>query len=77
MEVLANVESPPEAKQARMEYQVSQLAEKMKQKGAQNLHAEAESLQAQWHLSGMVNPQRARDLEERFSTAVAGLDAIK
>jgi len=74
MEVLANIESPPQAKQARMEYQVSQLAEKMKQTTSENIINDVEELQAKWHLSGVVNWSLTQVLESRFESALRAID---
>jgi hypothetical protein len=74
MEVLANIESPPEAQQARMEYQVSQLAEKMKQAVSTNIISEIEELQAKWHLSGVIERALHQALENRFERAYQALN---
>ena len=74
MEVLANVESPPESRQRRMEYQVSQLAEKMKQANANNTKSEIENLLVQWHRSGLINPAVSQSFEQRFYLALQSLD---
>lgn len=69
MEVLADIESPPEAQQARMEYQVSQLAEKMKQSASSDIKQDAMELQVKWQLSGMVDSALQDSLESRFDKA--------
>ncbi|WP_455211605.1 DUF349 domain-containing protein, partial [Kaarinaea lacus] len=74
IEVLANIESPPEAQQARMEYQVSQLAEKMKQATSTNIINEVEELLTKWHLSGMVDEVSQQALESRFERAYQALN---
>ncbi len=74
MELLANIESPPEAQQARMEYQVSQLAEKMKQATSTNIISEIEELQAKWHLSGVIEGALHQALENRFERAYQALN---
>jgi hypothetical protein len=74
MEVLANIESPPEAQQARMEYQVSQLAEKMKQASSTNIISEIEELQAKWYLSGVIEGTLHQALESRFERACQALN---
>ena len=76
MEVLANIESPADAKQARMEYQVSQLAEKMKQATTGNIISEFEELQARWHLSGVVSWPLSQSLESRFERARRAIDQV-
>ncbi|MGD8639369.1 MAG: DUF349 domain-containing protein [Gammaproteobacteria bacterium] len=74
MEILANVESPPESKQQRMEYQVAQLAERMKERDDSNTEKELENLLAQWHRSGFVNPDLSQYFEQRFYSALRLLD---
>jgi hypothetical protein len=74
MELLASVESPPEARQRRMEYQVAQLAQKMKQAHGQNTNHEIEQLLSQWHASGFVDPVKSQSLEQRFYSALQSLD---
>jgi hypothetical protein len=74
VEILANVESPPEARQRRMEYQVAQLAHKMKDSDGNNTKTEIENLLIQWHRSGFVNPQLSQVLEQRFYSALESLD---
>ena len=74
LEVLADVESPPESKQRRMEYQVSQLADKMTQSKNHIIPVEIEQLLSQWHSSGFMDPSRAQSLERRFYSALQSLD---
>ncbi|WP_455223565.1 DUF349 domain-containing protein [Kaarinaea lacus] len=74
MELLAGVESPPESQQRRMEYQVEQLAEKMKQSQDMAIDAEIESLLSQWHRSGFMDPAKAQPLEQRFYSVLQSLD---
>jgi exonuclease SbcC len=75
MEVLADIESPPEAQQARMEYQVSQLAEKMKQSASSDINYEAMELQVKWQLSGIVDSPLQDALENRFDNAYQAIIA--
>ncbi|WP_455219372.1 DUF349 domain-containing protein [Kaarinaea lacus] len=74
LEVLADVESPPESRQRRMEYQVSQLADKMKQSKNHNVQAEIAQLLSQWHGSGFMDPNKAQPLERRFYSTLQSLD---
>lgn len=74
LEVMANVESPLESKQRRMEYQVSQLADKMKQSKDHNIKVEIEQLLSQWHSSGFMDPKKAQPLEQRFYSVLQSLD---
>lgn len=72
-EVLAKIDSPPEAKQARMEYQISQLADQMKQSGAHNINDQIEGIQQKWHLTGIVDSETNQSLENRFNKALRSL----
>ncbi|MCI0507020.1 MAG: DUF349 domain-containing protein [Gammaproteobacteria bacterium] len=74
MELLADIESPPESRQRRMEYQVAQLAQKMKQPKGQDIDAEIARLLSQWHSSGFMDPAKAQPLEQRFYSALQSLD---
>lgn len=70
MEILCDVESPEHAKQERLEYQISTMANKMKQQGAlEDKKEQIEQLLSEWHLSGIVNPAVADRLELRFNQA--------
>jgi len=69
LEVLANIESPPQDRQARMEYQVSQLAEKMKQSASEDVMEDIESVLVKWHASGLVDAATHEALENRFERA--------
>lgn len=72
MEVLAGVESPPEAAEARMQYQVSRLSEAMGH-GQVDPVAEALEVERRWYLSGPVPAQQAAELDARFARACAAL----
>jgi hypothetical protein len=74
MELLADIESPPESRQRRMEYQVAQLARTMKQPKGQDLAAGIQQLLSQWHSSGFMDPAKAQSLEQRFYSALQSLD---
>ncbi|WP_455366408.1 DUF349 domain-containing protein [Kaarinaea lacus] len=74
LELLAGVESPPESQQRRMEYQVAQLADKMKQSAATDIDEEIELLLSQWHRSGFMDPAKAQPLEQRFYSVLQSLD---
>lgn len=69
MEILCDVESPENAKQEKLEYQVSTMADKMKRGGLGDKNEQIERLQCEWHLSGIVNPAVADSLEQRFKVA--------
>ncbi|HEY5604467.1 MAG TPA: DUF349 domain-containing protein [Gammaproteobacteria bacterium] len=74
MEILANIESPPESRQRRMEYQVGQLARKMKQSESRDTGMEIEQLLVQWQRSGVMEPGKAERLEQRFYSVLQLLD---
>jgi hypothetical protein len=57
-----------------MEYQVAQLAERMKERDDSNTEKELENLLAQWHRSGFVNPDLSQYFEQRFYSALRLLD---
>jgi hypothetical protein len=57
-----------------MEYQVAQLAQKMKQPKGQDLAAGIQQLLSQWHSSGFMDPEKAQSLEQRFYSALQSLD---
>ena len=54
LEILANVDSPPQYQQARLEFQVSMLANRMKQSHKDNLASEAQALAASWFVAGII-----------------------
>lgn len=75
MEILAEVNSPEDAKQARLAYQVHQLAEQMSQGGA-NASArgvlreqQAKDILLSWWTTGVVPQEQQARLSERFHTA--------
>jgi len=76
MEIVAGIESPPESQQARMEYQVSQLADKMKQGdiqvGDEKQSAESKealSLLQEWSVIGPIVRTELPRLTQRFDAA--------
>jgi len=76
-EILADIESPPHARDARMAIQVAQLAEKMTSGGSRSKVSGAEEerigLLAEWCATGPVEGVRAAELNERFRRAYASL----
>ncbi|NOZ54311.1 MAG: DUF349 domain-containing protein [Gammaproteobacteria bacterium] len=74
VEILANVDSPPEMQQARMEYQVSQLANKMRQKEDVKLDEALERLLVSWHQAGILSTAANDVIENRFYAAVRVID---
>ena len=71
MEILAGIESPPEATEARMAYQVARLSEAMSggERKTVDKQTEAEEIERNWYLSGIVAPEQTRSLEQRFNNA--------
>jgi len=74
VEILTNTESPPDKKQARMEYQVSQLANKMRQIEQLSLEQELEGLLISWHQAGLLTTELNETLESRFFSALQVVD---
>jgi head-tail adaptor len=72
MELLAGIESPPEAAEARLKYQVGQLSAGMKRgRGADEGSPRAQALQIEeaWYLSASIPPEKVDALERRFQRA--------
>ncbi len=71
MEILAGVESPPEAMPARLAYQVSRLSAAMSngEKESINKPVEVEEIERSWCLSSAVSDEQMPRLEQRFSKA--------
>jgi len=74
VEILANTESPPDKKQARMEYQVSQLASKMQQVELLSPEEELERLLVRWHQAGVLATPLNDVFESRFFSALQAID---
>lgn len=70
MEILAGVDSPPEAQNARMAYQVERLSEAMHQ-GKRDPAEEAKAVRREWYLTGPADADDQAALEERFRQALA------
>lgn len=70
MEILAEVESPPEAARARMAYQVQRLSRAMEGRGPGNKRDEAAEVERSWRLTGPVEPELRTRLEQRFERAL-------
>lgn len=71
MEILAGVESPPEATQARLAYQVARLSAAMSSGKRESVvpQANAEEMERDWYLSNAVPGDQTQSLEQRFSKA--------
>jgi len=71
LEILAGIDSPSEATQARLAYQVARLSAAMEE-GKKDLKeplAEVEEIEQCWYLSGAVSREQTLPLEERFEKA--------
>ncbi len=74
LEILAGVESPPHAREARMAYQVAQLAQRLRAGEPQARAPEgALALQEAWYLIGFVPDAVSTNLEQRFAAAAVGI----
>ncbi len=71
MEILAGVDSPAEAAQARMAYQVDRLSQAMAQ-GQLDSTEECEAVQREWYTTSPLTPTDA-SLAERFAKALTAL----
>jgi len=71
MEILAGIESPPDAAQARLSHQVSRLSAAMTggDGGEIEPKAEAEEIEQSWYLSGAAPSDQTARLEQRFRKA--------
>jgi len=72
MEIAAQLDSPPEFAQERMEYQVSRLSQSLSEGGARaanNSAVEALSVAEEWFLNGTVGDTLDQVLQQRFDTA--------
>jgi len=72
MEILAEVESPPEAMQARMEYQVARLSAAMQGGGNKQITdklTEAQQIEQEWYLAGALTAEQT-ELNTRFERAL-------
>ena len=72
MEILAGVESPPELRQARLEFQVNRLAAAIGQ-GAGDKVGKMAEIQHDWYLSGGAPANQEKRLQRRFEKACPGL----
>lgn len=72
MEIMANKESPPEAKNTRMEYQVQRLSEAMYEEFKTDSAPQSEdgiALQKQWFYCGVTHADIEEKLKQRFDEA--------
>jgi hypothetical protein len=71
MEILAGIESPSEATQARLAYQVARLSSAMRggDKKSVDKQVEAEEIERSWYLSSAAPASQTQQLEERFERA--------
>jgi hypothetical protein len=75
MEILAGIDSPPEAAQARLAYQVDRLSAAMTggEKTSMNPQQEALEIETSWYLSAAVSREQTQILEQRFNKACQAL----
>ncbi len=75
MEILAGIDSPPEAAQARLAYQVDRLSAAMTggEKTSMNPQQEALEIEQNWYLSAAVSREQTKILEQRFHKACQAL----
>jgi len=73
LEILAQVDSPPEFTQTRLEYQVTRLAGHMREGEKDPLDAAAPLLQ-EWYLRGPAPASAAAALEQRFLRALRAIE---
>jgi len=75
MEILAGIDSPPEATEARMAYQVARLSEAMSngEKKFKNKRLEAQEIEQQWYLT--AGDAEQSNLEARFQKACSAFYA--
>jgi hypothetical protein len=72
MEILAGIDSPPEATEDRMAYQVARLSEAMTsgdKKSFKDKMIEAQAVEQQWYLADPVEEETAIRLQRRFDKA--------
>ncbi len=70
LEILAGVESPDEAKQARMQYQVAIMADEMKSSEKKDNKTTLEEIENSWYSTGFVEYKSNKQLEKRFFSAL-------
>ena len=71
LEILAGIDSPPEATSTRLTYQVARLSAAMSdgQREFKDSQDEVEEIEQDWYLSHAVSPEQTRLLEQRFNKA--------
>jgi len=77
MEILAGIESPPEALQARMQYQVERLSKAMgdRESEVNDKDKDAQAIAQQWYTTGGVFGEKSILLEQRFNKALQAFHA--
>ncbi len=76
-EIAAEIDSPPEYRQQRMEFQVEQLALRMRtgDSGADTTHVDADALAREWEFIGTIPASVTDALQARFERAHKAKDA--
>jgi len=77
MEILAGIESPPEAMQARMQYQVERLSKAMGERDSNinDKDKDAQAIAQEWYTTGSVFGEKSILLEHRFNKALHAFHA--
>ena len=68
LEIAAGVESPPDYREARLAYQVAQLAEQMKSGLHPSLDELRQTLSLDWYTSPAADESRSEEISERFES---------
>ena len=76
LEIAAGIESPPAYREARLAYQVSHLAEQMKQGGRAPLEQRLDELEQAWLGLPAAPAGEAAELAKRFDTTLIAVRAI-
>ena len=71
LEIATGIESPPEAVEARLAYQVSRLSEAMSggDVGSTDKLTEIQEIERAWYLTGAIPREKAETLQKRFDRA--------
>lgn len=73
LEIATGAESPPEQRDARMQYQVQRLAQKLSGGGADERSGEIDALRMQWWCVGPLEQDVREKLERRWGAAVGSV----
>lgn len=73
IEFLANLESPPEDKQRRMDYQISRLSARLRDGSTESIEVEFSAWLIQWYALGVLPCDQDIDLHIRYTRALQTL----